>query len=190
MLLSRERFANGLRIYGIDQDEQQEYAGRFCAYLGGTAVPIRTLADAQAFHFPEVASPDVVLWDLHNSDEGDRGSSSPNSKPKLVSQVLANPGRAAFIVDEAVTVTEDELGARTLGDLVRRGPHFGLEVHVHPARHRLVRQSHRADDPERRGLQVVRTDGARELYEIAPSLGISPKERERIEKAGQGEGRW
>jgi hypothetical protein len=27
VLLSRERFANGLRIYGIDQDEQQEYAG-------------------------------------------------------------------------------------------------------------------------------------------------------------------
>lgn len=30
------------------------------------------------------------------------------------------PRRAAFIVDEAVTVTEDELGACTLGDLVRR----------------------------------------------------------------------
>jgi type IV secretory pathway VirB4 component len=30
VLLSRERFANGLRVYGIDQDEQQEYAGRFC----------------------------------------------------------------------------------------------------------------------------------------------------------------
>ena len=28
----------------------------------------------------------------------------------------------------------------------------------------------------------------RELYEIAPSLGISPEERDRIEKAGQGEG--
>jgi len=28
----------------------------------------------------------------------------------------------------------------------------------------------------------------RELYEIAPSLGLSPEERERIEKAGQGEG--
>jgi len=28
----------------------------------------------------------------------------------------------------------------------------------------------------------------RELYEIAPSLGLSPEERDRIEKAGQGEG--
>ena len=28
----------------------------------------------------------------------------------------------------------------------------------------------------------------RELYEIAPSLGLSIEERDRIEKAGQGEG--
>jgi hypothetical protein len=49
VLLSRERFANGLRVYGIDQDEQQEYAGRFCDYLGGSRVPIRTVADAQRF---------------------------------------------------------------------------------------------------------------------------------------------
>ena len=49
VLLSRERFADGLRIYGIDQDEQQEYAGRFCAYLQGSRVPIRTTLDAEAF---------------------------------------------------------------------------------------------------------------------------------------------
>ncbi|MDQ6669552.1 MAG: hypothetical protein M3069_02110 [Chloroflexota bacterium] len=49
MLLSRERFANGLRVYGIDQDEQQEYAGGFCDYLGGSREPIRTVADAKAF---------------------------------------------------------------------------------------------------------------------------------------------
>jgi DNA helicase HerA-like ATPase len=42
VLLSRERFANGLRIYGIDQDEQQEYAGRFLSYLDGSVVPVRT----------------------------------------------------------------------------------------------------------------------------------------------------
>jgi hypothetical protein len=56
-----------------------------------------------------------------------------------------------------VTVTEEELGARTLGDLVRRGRQLGQ---MEP----------------------------RELYEIALSLGISPEERDRLEKAGQGEG--
>jgi hypothetical protein len=47
VLLSRDRFANGLRIYGIDQDEQQEYAGRFCAYLQGSRVAIRSIADVE-----------------------------------------------------------------------------------------------------------------------------------------------
>jgi hypothetical protein len=64
------------------------------------------------------------------ADERDRGSIFAQLKAHLVEHLLARPGRAAFIVDEAVTVTEDDLGARTLGDLVRRGRHFWLEVHV------------------------------------------------------------
>jgi hypothetical protein len=138
VLLSREHFANGLRVYGIDQDEQGEYAGRFCAYLGGDTVPIRTVADAQRFaelwaetpHGRGQWSADVLIWDLHESDERDRSEIFAILKVALVAHLLAYPGRAAFIVDEAVTVTEDELGARTLGDLARRGRHFGLEVHV------------------------------------------------------------
>ena len=46
--LSREHFANGRRVYVIDQDEQQGYAGRFCDYLGGSRVPIKTVDDAEA----------------------------------------------------------------------------------------------------------------------------------------------
>ncbi|MCA1648378.1 MAG: hypothetical protein LC797_23935 [Chloroflexi bacterium] len=129
VLLSRERFANGLRIYAIDQDEQQEYGGRFCYYLGGSRVIIRSKDSAEAFSFADVANRDVVIWDLHESDEQDRGAIFAALKAHLVAHMLEHPGRAAFVVDEAVTVTEDELGARTLGDLVRRGRH-GLEVHV------------------------------------------------------------
>ena len=189
MLLSRERFANGLRVYGIDQDEQQEYAGRFCDYLGGSRVPVCTVADAEAFGFADVVNPDVVIWDLHESDERDRGAIFAELKAKLVSHLLANPGRAAFIVDETVTVTEDEFGACTLGDLVRRGRHFGLEVHV-----LTQRVTDWFDSRIGRTIQSVAASKwfgqmeARELYEIAPSLGISPEERDRIEKAGQGEG--
>jgi hypothetical protein len=197
VLLSRERFANGLRVYGIDQDEQQEYAGRFCDYLGGTSWPIRTVADAQGFaelwaetpHGRGQWSADVLIWDLHESDERDRGEIFAILKAALVTHLLAYPGRAAFIVDEAVTVTEDELGARTLGDLVRRGRHFGLEVHV-----LTQRVTDWFDSRIGRTIQSVAASKwfgqmeARELYEIAPSLGISPEERDRIEKAGQGEG--
>ncbi len=112
VLPSRERFANGLRIYGIDQDEQQEYAGRFCDYLGGSRVPIRSVADAEAFEFDSPGiNPDVVIWDLHASDERDRGAIFATLKRKLTDHLLEHPGRVAFIVDEAVTVTEDELGA-------------------------------------------------------------------------------
>jgi PHD/YefM family antitoxin component YafN of YafNO toxin-antitoxin module len=75
-------------------------------------------------------NPDVVIWDRRESDERDRAAILAQLKARLVEHLLVCPGRAAFIVDEAVTVTEDELGARTLGDLVRRGRHFGLEVHV------------------------------------------------------------
>jgi hypothetical protein len=189
VLLSRERFANGLRVYGIDQDEQQEYAGRFCAYLDGSRVPIRSLGDAEAFDFADVRSPDVVIWDLHESDEADRGAIFAQLKSKLVGHLLAAPGRAAFIVDEAVTVTEDELGARTLGDLVRRGRHWGLEVHV-----LTQRVTDWFDTRIGRTIQSVAASKwfgqlePRELYEIAPSLGISAEERDRIERAGQGEG--
>jgi hypothetical protein len=189
VLLSRERFANGLRIYGIDQDEQQEYAGRFCEYLDGRRVPIRTLDDAEQFVFSEIHSPDVVIWDLHESDERDRGAIFAALKSKLVDHLLAVPGRAAFIVDEAVTVTEDELGARTLGDLVRRGRHWGLEVHV-----LTQRVTDWFDTRIGRTIQSVAASKwfgqlePRELYEIAPSLGLSPEERDRIERAGQGEG--
>jgi len=39
VLLSRERFANGLRVYGIDQDEQAEYAGRSATTCRGRGCP-------------------------------------------------------------------------------------------------------------------------------------------------------
>ena len=125
-----------------------------------------------------------MIWNLHESDERDRGAIFATLKTKLVEYLLAAPGRAAFIVDEAVTVTEDELGARTLGDLVRRGCHFGLEVHV-----LTQRVTDWFDTRIGRTIQSVAASNwfgqlePRELYEIAPSLGLSPEERDRIEKS-------
>src|SRR5207245_7503820 len=107
----------------------------------------------------------------------------------IVAHLLEHPGRAAFIVDEAVTVTEDELGSRTLGDLIRRGRHFGLEVHV-----LTQRVSDWFDTRIGRTIQSVAASKwfgqmePRELHEVGPSLGLSAEERDRIERAGQGEG--
>ncbi len=72
---------------------------------------------------------------------------------------------------------------------VRRGRHFGLEVHV-----LTQRVTDWFDSRIGRTIQSVAASKwfgqmeGRELYEIAPSLGISSEERDRIEKAGQGEG--
>jgi hypothetical protein len=145
--------------------------------------------EPEEFSFANVGNPDLVIWGLHESDERYRGLIFAALKANLLAYMLSHRGRAAFIVDEAVTVTEDELGARTLGDLVRRGRHFGLEVHV-----LTQRVTDWFDSRIGRTIQSVAASKwfgqmeARELYEIAPSLGISPEERDRIEKAGQGEG--
>jgi hypothetical protein len=189
VLLSRERFANGLRVYGLDQDEQQEYAGRFCSYLNGCRIGIGSVEHAESFEFADCINPSVVIWDLHDSDETDRGAIFAVLKTKLVQHLLVNSGRAAFIVDEAVTVTEDELGARTIGDLIRRGRHWGLEVHI-----LTQRVTDWFDSRIGRTIQSVAASKwfgqlePRELYEIGPSLGLSEEERNRIERAGQGEG--
>jgi hypothetical protein len=196
-LLGREHFANRLRIYGIDQDEQQEYADRFCAYLDGSAVPIRSIQDAERFatlwaetpHGRGQWSADMIIWDLHESDERDRGAIFAILKSAVAAHLLAYPGRAAFFVDEAVTLTDDQIGERTLGDLIRRGRHFGLEVHV-----LTQRVSDWFDTRIGRTIQSVAASKwfgqmePREQYEIGPSLGLSAEERERIERAGQGEG--
>jgi len=187
--LSREHFANGLRIYGIDQDEQGEYAGRFCEYLGGSSLPIRTLRDAEEFSFDDVANPNVVLWDLHESDEAVRGRIFAALTRKLCAHLLATHGRAALVVDEAVTVTEDEVGAKALGTLNRRGRHFGIEMHV-----LTQRVTDWFDTQIGRTIQGTSANQwygqleSRELHEMAPSMGLSDEEVDRIDRAGQGEG--
>jgi hypothetical protein len=79
--------------------------------------------------------------------------------------------RAAFIVEEAVTVTEDESyqGACTLGDLVRRQPVLGLDVHADVASDRLVQHAHRSHDSERRGVEWFGQLGGRRSRAAAPA---------------------
>ena len=72
---------------------------------------------------------------------------------------------------------------------MRRGRHFGLEVHVLTSWSRTG--STVASGGQFRSVAASNRFGqmeARELYEIATTLGISPEERDRIERAGQGEG--
>lgn len=187
--LSREHFANRLRVYGIDQDEQGEYSGRFCRYLHGSSVPIRTLAEAEAFSFDDVENPDVVMWDLHESEEEERGKIFAALQRKLCAHLLATHGRAALIVDEAVTVTGDDAGRKALGLLNRRGRHFGIEMHVLTQRvtdwfDTEIGRTIQGTSPNQWYGQLE----DRELDEMSHSMGLSDEEVERIKRAGQGEG--
>ena len=153
-------------------------------------MPIRTVADAEAFSFDQVPNPDVVIWDLHESDERDRGRIFAELKAKLCAYQLSGVRRrCALVVDEAVTVTEDEDGRRALGDLARRGRHFGVELHV-----LTQRVSDWFDTQIGRSIQSNAANGwygqmeDRELREIVDKgTDLSPEEQERIRKAGQGE---
>lgn len=189
--LSREHFSNGLRIYVIDQDEQQEYAGRFCDYLRGSRVPIVDLAAAEAFSFDQVDNPDVVVWDLHESEEAERGAIFAELKRKLCAyQLSGRKRRMALVVDEAITVTEDELGRKALGDLARRGRHFGVELHVLTQRvsdwfDTLIGRTIQSTSANQWFGQMEDVE-LREIVEHGTDL--SDEERERIRRAGQGEG--
>ena len=98
------------------------------AGLAGAQQPDTTVRDTTAEH--------LGLWTRSSRASGLVLSSAKTYNrveglPVYLGPILRDSsGRAAFNVDEAVTVTEDELGVRALGDLVRRGRHFGLEVHV------------------------------------------------------------
>jgi len=69
-------------------------------------VQIRSIAYPSDFHFAGVnprpwQNEEVVIWNLNELDEHDRGAISAVLKSKLGEHLLATPGRA-FIVDEAV----------------------------------------------------------------------------------------
>jgi hypothetical protein len=79
--------------------------------------------------------PRVARWatrqDLHRSRPPDRGEIFSILKDKLTAYLLETKGRrAALVIDEAVTVTRQQLGEDALYDLTTRGRHYGIEVHT------------------------------------------------------------
>jgi hypothetical protein len=189
--LSREHFANGLRVYGIDQDESQEFSGRFCAHLGGSRALIGSVAEAEAFGFDQVANPDVVIWNLHTVHPRDRGAVFAALKDRLTVHLLATMGRrAALVIDEAVTVTRDKAGEDALYDVATRGRHYGVELHT------LTQLATTWFNTEI-GRAVQGTSANqwygqledRERDELVKSgVRFSQDELDLIERAGQGEG--
>jgi hypothetical protein len=109
----------------------------------------------------------------------------------LETHVLAYPGRSAFVVDEATTLTDhpDTAGARALGDAVQKWRKFGIECHI--VTQRVSDWLGTAIGRKIQGILSVKWYGAQEpaeIAEIARREHWTEEEAERIGGAGSGEG--
>jgi hypothetical protein len=187
LLWSRLYWAQDIRIFGIDQDEQHEHCGRFLEYLGGRKLSPRDAKDAEAMEL----HPDdgVVILDLSSVEEELAGGIFAAWARVVKEHMLAHPGRSIFFVDEAVSISEDPQGARALRDSFQRARHWGQSSHVMTQRvsdwfgTRVGRAIQGNCDTWWCGGQQPR-----EMDEVAGALRLSGAERELIERAGIGTG--
>jgi hypothetical protein len=187
MLWSRLHLIQGIRIFGIDQDEQHEHCGRFLEYLGGRALKPRDAQDASdiELHLDD----GVVILDLSDVDEDLVGGIFAAWTKVVKQHMLTYPGRSILFVDEAVTVSEDPAGERALRDHANRSRHWGQSLNVVTQRPstwfgtRVGRAIQGNSDAWWCGAQQPR-----ELDEVARALRLTPEEAERVESAGIGAG--
>ena len=91
MLWSRLHLIRGIRLFGIDQDEQHEHCGRFLEYLGGRKLTPRDAQDAAAIELHR--DDGVVILDLSEVHESDVGPIFAAWTRVIKRHMLANPGR-------------------------------------------------------------------------------------------------
>ncbi|MDQ6671041.1 MAG: hypothetical protein M3069_09865 [Chloroflexota bacterium] len=187
MLWSRLHLVQGIRIFGIDQDEQHEHCGRFLEYLGGRKLTPRDAVDVSEIEL----HPDdgVVILDLSELDEQEAGAVYAAWTQVVKGHMLAHPGRSIMFVDEAVTISEHPAGARALRDSFQRGRHWGQSSHALTQRPsdwfgtRVGRAIQGNCDAWWCGAQQPR-----EMDEVAKALRLADEEHELIEGAGIGTG--
>jgi hypothetical protein len=187
MLWSRLHLLQGIRIFGIDQDEQREHCGRFLEYLGGRRLAPR---DAQDTAEIELHHDDgVVILDLSERDEELAGPIFAAWCKVVRTHMLTYPGRSILFVDEAVTVSEDPAGDRALRVAFQRARHWGQSSHVLTQRPsswfgtRVGRAIQGNCDAWWCGGQQPR-----EVQEVADALELTDEERALVRKAGIGTG--
>jgi len=187
MFWSRLHLIQGIRIFGIDQDEQHEHCGRFLEYLGGRKLEPRDAQDAGEIVLHR--DDGVVILDLSEVAEDQVGAIFAAWTKVIKKHMLAHPGRSIVFVDEAVTVSEDPAGERALRDIFQRSRHWGQSSHVLTQRPsswfdtRVGRAVQGNSDAWWCGAQLPR-----EITEVAEALELSDEEREYVRKAGIGQG--
>jgi len=187
LLWSRMHWIQGVRIFGIDQDEQHEHCGRFLEYLGGRKLTPRDAKDAADIELH--ADDSAVILDLSGVDEDEAGPIFAAWAKVVKEHMLAHPGRSIFFVDEAVTISEDPAAARALRDSFQRARHWGQSSHVMTQRvsdwfnTRVGRAIQGNCDAWWCGAQQPR-----EIDEVARALRLTDEESELVRAAGIGTG--
>lgn len=188
--LARRHFADRLRIFMWDADDvHHEYSGRFCEFLEGISLKLRTIEDVQNIRLDPMWQ--VVAFDVSEMPGELQASAFAKVKLKVEEHCLAFPGETAFLVDEATTITEhpDQSGALALGHAVQTWRKRGVEVHV--LTQRVTDWFGTAVGRKIQGNLSVKWYGAQEdteVDEIARKAKLSTEEAERIAGAGIGQG--
>lgn len=186
-LWSRLHLIRGVRIFGIDQDEQHEHCGRFLEYLGGRKLEPRDARDAAEIELH--ADDGAVILDLSDVDEDMVGGVFAAWSVVVKRHMLAYPGASIFFVDEAVTVAEDPIGERALRDAANRSRHWGQSLNVITQRPstwfgtKVGRAIQGNSDAWWCGAQQPR-----ELDEVARALRLTDEEEEFVDGAPIGHG--
>jgi hypothetical protein len=187
MLWSRLHLVQGIRIFGIDADEQREHCGRFLEYLGGRSLTPRDARDAAEIVLH--ADDGVVILDLSEVDESLVGGIFAAWTKVVKRHMLAHPGRSIMFVDEAVTVAEDPDGEKALREICQRSQHWGQSTHV-----MTQRPSSWFDTKVGRAVQGNSDQWwcggllPKEITEVVDALELTDEERDYVRGAGIGQG--
>lgn len=188
--LARRHFADRLRIFMWDADNAtHEYAGRFCSFLKGISISLKTLEDVDRIELDPVWQ--VVAFDVSEMPHELLSAAFAKVKLLVENHVLETPGETAFVIDEAMMLAEhpDPQGARALGDAVQRWRKYGIECHV--ITQRVSDWFGTSVGRKVQGNLSVKWYGAQEdseLYDISKHVRWSPEETDRVASAGIGQG--
>ncbi|MBV9596019.1 MAG: hypothetical protein JOZ87_04095, partial [Chloroflexi bacterium] len=190
VLQARLAMGQNVRIFGIDQDEDEEYT-RLASYLDGQV--IRLGPPGRSGRWPELASANLegscTIFNLAEVPEQHRATLFKHIKRLVWEWVQEHGGPASFIVDEAVTLLRYEEAAHEIEDLVRRGRHIQLGG--------VFITQRVADFFNTTCGQVIQAIASSQWYgqqlptelaQISDILRLSPAEREFLQQAGIGEG--
>jgi hypothetical protein len=187
MLWSRLHLMQGVRIFGIDQDEQHEHCGRFLEYLGGRKLTPRDAQDAREIELHH--DDGVVILDLSDCDEDTAGEIFAEWVQVVKAHMLAYPGRSIVFVDEATRIIENARAEKALRHTFERSRHWGQSSHAMTQRPstwfgtRVGRAVQGNADAWWCGGQLPR-----ELGEVAEALELTDEEKAFVRKVGIGAG--